>query len=130
MAARVIVAAALLVVAAGSVRCAKTTGVADGGPRFVVSFPTERSAQPLDGRLLVLLSTDPSDEPRNQINLSPRTQIAFGVDVDGMRPGQQIVVDDHAFGYPVRMRDLKPGDTTCRRCCTATRRSIAPTGIR
>jgi hypothetical protein len=109
MAARVIVAAALLIAAAGS-GCAKTTGAGDRGPQFVVSFPTERSAQPLDGRLLVLLSSDPSDEPRNQINLSPRTQIAFGVDVDAVRPGQQIVVDDRAVGYPVRMRDLKPGE--------------------
>ena len=42
-------------------------------PQFSVSFPTERSAQPLDGRLLLLLSNDPSAEPRMQINLSYKT---------------------------------------------------------
>ena len=50
--------------------------------RFSVSFPKERSAQALDGRLLLLLSTDASDEPRMQIGLSEKTQIVFGVDVD------------------------------------------------
>src|SRR5262249_39792583 len=80
--------------------------------QFSVSFPKERSTTPLDGRLLVLLSTDPAAEPRNQIGLSYKTQIVFGVDVDQMKPGDTIVVNDkNAFGYPVRyLRDLKPGE--------------------
>jgi hypothetical protein len=32
-------------------------------PEFALSFSKERSAQPLDGRMLLLLSTDPSEEP-------------------------------------------------------------------
>ena len=32
--------------------------------KFTVRFPTTRSATPLDGRLLLLLSTDPAAEPR------------------------------------------------------------------
>ena len=53
-------------------------------PRFAVSFAKARSAQPLDGRVLLLLSTDESDEPRMQINDSPRSQMVFGLDVDGI----------------------------------------------
>ena len=49
---------------------------------FQVSFPKERSAKPLDGRLLLLLSTDPSEEPRMQIDDTPLSQIIFGVTVD------------------------------------------------
>ena len=80
-------------------------------PRFSVSFSRERSAQPLDGRILLLLSTDPSEEPRMQINDTPRSQMVFGVDVDGMVPGQAVVVDDSAFGYPVRyLHDVPPGE--------------------
>ena len=80
------------------------------GPRFAVSFPKEMSATPLDGRLLLLLSTDPSDEPRTQINDSVRTQIVFGIDVDGLKPGQQATFDASAAGYPVEsLSDLKPG---------------------
>lgn len=80
-------------------------------PKFSVSFPKERSAQPLDGRLLLILSNDPSEEPRMQISLAPRTQMIFGLDVDTMQPGQQTTIDDSAFGYPVRyLHDVKPGE--------------------
>ncbi|MEJ0087182.1 MAG: hypothetical protein WDO72_16030 [Pseudomonadota bacterium] len=75
------------------------------------SFPKDRSAESLDGRLFLLLSTDPAAEPRMQIALSEKTQIAFGMDVEGMRPGQSITIDDSAFGYPIRhLHDLKPGE--------------------
>ncbi|HWZ96999.1 MAG TPA: alpha/beta hydrolase-fold protein [Candidatus Dormibacteraeota bacterium] len=81
-------------------------------PEFSVSFPKERSAVPLDGRVLLLLSTDPSGEPRNQISISYKTQIVFGIDVDQLQPGQaMIVTDTNAFGYPVRsLHDVKPGE--------------------
>ncbi len=81
------------------------------GPSFAVSFPKKRSEKPLDGRILLLLSNDPSAEPRMQIDDSVRTQMIFGVDVDGMQPGQSVVVDDGASGYPIRsLRDVPPGD--------------------
>ena len=53
-----------------------------------VSFPASPSAQPLDGRLLLLLSNDPSEEPRMQINDTPKSQMVFGVTVDGWKPGR------------------------------------------
>lgn len=66
--------------------------------------------KPLDGRLLLLLSTDPSAEPRFQINDSPNTQLVFGVDVTAWQPGTSRTVDAKAFGYPVRsLSQLKPG---------------------
>jgi hypothetical protein len=78
---------------------------------FSVTFPKEVSAQPLDGRLLLLLSTNPSDEPRNQIDDTPRSQIVFGLTVDGWQPAQPAVVDATAFGYPIRsLKDVPPGE--------------------
>jgi hypothetical protein len=78
-----------------------------------VSFPKERSARPLDGRLLLLLSTDPSQEPRMQIDDTPRTQMIFGVNVDGLVPGAAATVDATATGYPIRsLRDVPPGEYT------------------
>ncbi|QQS46414.1 MAG: hypothetical protein IPM66_21310 [Acidobacteriota bacterium] len=77
---------------------------------FAVSFPVERSRTPLDGRLLLLISTDASREPRMQINDSQKTQQVFGIDIDGLRPGQRAVIDSRAFGYPVRrLSDIPPG---------------------
>jgi hypothetical protein len=79
--------------------------------RFAVSFPAERSKTPLDGRLLLLISTDGKAEPRFQINDGPNTQLVFGVDVDGLAPGTEALVDASAFGYPLRsLAGLPPGE--------------------
>src|SRR6516162_1013397 len=79
--------------------------------RFSVSFTTQQSAEPLDGSLPLVLSTDPSTEPRLQISNSIRTQMLFGLDIDGLKPGEAAVVDDSAFGFPVRyLHDVPPGE--------------------
>ena len=70
--------------------------------RFEITFPAERSRAPLDGRLLVLISTDTSAEPRFQISDAPGTQQVFGVDVDAWKPGETRTVYAGAFGYPLR----------------------------
>jgi hypothetical protein len=76
-----------------------------------ISFPAAQSAKPLDGRLMLLLSNDSSAEPRMQIDDSARSQMVFGVTVDGMKPGQRIVVDHTAIGYPIRtLKDVPAGD--------------------
>jgi enterochelin esterase-like enzyme len=78
---------------------------------FSVTFSTERSAQPLDGRLLLLLSTAPDEEPRMQIDDTPRSQIVFGLTVDGWQPGQAAVLDAGAWGYPIRsLKDVPAGE--------------------
>src|SRR5262245_42550310 len=59
--------------AAGTDDSRKTKEIA-----FRVSFGADVSKTPLDGRLLVMLSRDPKDEPRFQINDSPTTQQIFG----------------------------------------------------
>ena len=69
---------------------------------FAVSFPAEKSKTPLDGRILLLISNDGADEPRNQISDGAKTQLIFGIDVDGLRPGQEAVIDTAAFGYPLK----------------------------
>ena len=85
--------------------------LACAAPHFSISIPKERSGQPLDGRMLLCLSTDSSDEPRNQINDTPRTQIIYGADVDGLKPGEAVTVDEKAFGYPIRsLSDLPAGE--------------------
>ena len=79
--------------------------------RFAISFPETSSNEPLDGRVLLLVSTDNSKEPRFQINEDLNTQQVFGVDVDALKPGQEAVVDANAFGYPLSsLSQLKPGD--------------------
>jgi hypothetical protein len=79
--------------------------------KFAISFPETSSKELLDGRLLLLVSTDNSREPRLQINEDLNTQQVFGVDVDALKPGQEAVIDASAFGYPLSsLSQLKPGD--------------------
>ena len=80
------------------------------GLRFVISVAPAVAPGRLDGRLLLLISTDSTAEPRFQINDGAGTQLAFGIDVGGWRAGQKAVIDENAFGYPLRtLNDLPPG---------------------
>ncbi len=82
---------------------------------FSVSFPAAQSARPLDGRVLLLLSNDASEEPRNQINDTMKSQMVFGVTVDGWKPGEPLTIGDNAKGYPrASLRDVPPGDYTAQ----------------
>jgi hypothetical protein len=79
----------------------RTTG--DGATlRFAVTVPAADTSGPFDGRMLVLLSTDSSREPRFQISDADATQQIFGIDVEGLRPGEAAILDAGAYGYPVR----------------------------
>jgi hypothetical protein len=81
--------------------------------RFAVSFPADMSTAPIDGRLLLMVSTDPSAEPRFQISDGAKTQLVFGIDVEGLRPGQEAVFDAKVPGYPLdSLADIKPGTYT------------------
>jgi hypothetical protein len=80
-------------------------------PTFEVRFPVSRSTAPLDGRLLLMFSTDSSAEPRFQIQDGPNTQVIFGIDVNGLKPGQPAVIDARVFGYPVSSLARIPAGT-------------------
>ncbi len=70
--------------------------------RVAVSFPAALSSTPLDGRLLLLISKDDSQEPRFQISeTSLNSQQVFGLDVDAMKPGEEKIFDAGVLGYPV-----------------------------
>jgi enterochelin esterase-like enzyme len=78
-----------------------------------VSFPATQSATALDGRLLLLLSNDASEEPRMQIDDTPKSQQVFGVTVDGWKPGTPMVVGADAAGYPrATLKDVPAGEYT------------------
>ena len=87
------------------------SALAEDGLRVGVSFPSARSAAALDGRILLMLSTDDSKEPRFQISDNAKTQQVFGVNVSGLKPGGNVVFDASVLGYPlVSLRDLPPGE--------------------
>ncbi len=79
--------------------------------RFEVRYGPGLRTEPLDGRLLVMLSTKEGKEPRFQIDTSLETQQMFGVDVNGLEAGDAAILDGSALGYPVgRLVDVPPGE--------------------
>jgi hypothetical protein len=70
-------------------------------PQFSITFPRIRSAVPLDGRLLLMVSNDSSAEPRFQIGDQENTQLIFGVNVDGWGPARPATIDATVLGYPL-----------------------------
>lgn len=79
--------------------------------KFSISFSKELSDQAQDGRLLLLLAKNDKTEPRFQINDGLAAQPFFGLDVEGMKPGDEITLNSNAYGYPFRnLKDLPAGD--------------------
>jgi hypothetical protein len=93
-----------------SVSTAADTDSKNAAAGIRVSFGAEMSKTPIDGRLLVILSTDPKEEPRLQITENSKTQQIFGIDVDGLAPEQEAVIDSTTLGYPLEsLRQVPPG---------------------
>ena len=49
--------------------------------RFGISFLKEQCKEALDGRMLLMISTDDSKEPRFQITARPDSQLIFGINL-------------------------------------------------
>ena len=78
---------------------------------FSVKFPAVQSVKPLDGRVLLILAKTSESEPRAQVSDAVETAQLFGIDVDGLQPGQSATIDASAFGYPKQsLKDVAPGD--------------------
>mgnify|MGYP002397659590 CR=1 FL=1 len=78
---------------------------------FSVTFPTQAGAGPLDGRLLLLISKNDSEEPRFQIREEYTSAQVFGLNVEGWKAGQVQPFRGDEFGYPLRsLRELPPGE--------------------
>src|SRR5262245_26772134 len=76
--------------------------------RFEVTIAPDARAESLTGRVLVIVAKSARPEPRFAI--SPSGPAMFGVDVEGLEPGEPVLVDDSCTGYPWPLRELPPGD--------------------
>jgi hypothetical protein len=102
-----------LLILAAFCAVATAAGAATPGPSFTVSFPAARSAEPLDGRIILLLSRDFTREPREHVDGDEpmASPYIFGMNVDALAPAQSVIVDDRAFGWPAqKLSQLPPGD--------------------
>ena len=88
-----------------------STEVETASPSFAISFSSEASSEALDGRLLLILSKDDEREPRFQVRPGIRAVQMFGMNIDGVEPGQAMIIDESVFGYPHdSLTDLPAGE--------------------
>lgn len=78
--------------------------------QFAITAPNQQGL--LDGRLLVMLSTNAEKEPRFDITDALNTQLVFGVDAENWKGTQaKIVNNTNGFGYPKRyMKEVPAGE--------------------
>jgi hypothetical protein len=91
--------------------CSMQDDTRDAGPTFHIRYSDQLSSEGLDGRLLLLISNNNEREPRFQISDGPQTQLVYGINVDGLQPGQEATIDHGVFGYPLESISMvPPGD--------------------
>ncbi len=94
----------LLLTAAAALACTTATGA-----QVRVTL-ANGEAKPVDGRLLLIVSTDSTGEPRFQTEAGARGVAMFGTDVTAWARGTPRVVDGKAIGNPfTTLRALPPG---------------------
>ena len=75
-----------------------------------VTLAPEHAREPLNGRLLLLLSVDPSKEPRFQIEEGTKSQQVFGIDAKQWQGSAAQVFDSKVLGYPrLSLADVPAG---------------------
>jgi len=81
----------------------------NGNISFEISYSDKLNTGPITGRVYVMISRNKDREPRLQIGRNGAP--FFGVDVEGLQPGQTAIIDDTVLGSPVdSLRDIPPGD--------------------
>jgi hypothetical protein len=79
--------------------------------RFEISFSANLQKEPLDGRILLLISSDFKNEPRLTAVNWRSPQPFFEVDVEGLKPGQAAVIDEQTLGFPLdSIKDIPAGE--------------------
>jgi hypothetical protein len=69
--------------------------------QFEISFDSALESESLDGRLLLMISKNAEKEPRFQIMDRNKPQQVFGIDVNSLGPGEKVIIDAKAFGFPL-----------------------------
>jgi hypothetical protein len=83
----------------------------EGGLRFEISISSELETGPVDGRVLLLVSTTEDPEPRFQSLWGPSPPQIFGVDVEELPPEQPALIHGGTRGYPLEsLSEVPPGE--------------------
>ena len=89
----------------------QSTSDNDSNIAITISFSEKVSSKNLDGRMLLMLSTNDNKEPRFQIGVGLKDQLVYGMNVDGLTPGKKVTFNEDVMGFPITsLKDITPGD--------------------
>jgi len=73
-----------------------------------IAYPNAHYNEPLDGRLILMISPHNNTDLRFQLSDNVNSCQAFGMDVENWMPGKNQTFDLNAFGYPIQEFDNIP----------------------
>ena len=73
-----------------------------------LSFTASASASTVTGRAFLFVSRTDRTEPRQQAGALRGSEPFFGVDVDGLKPGENVTFDRSVAGFPLSSLDRLP----------------------
>ena len=78
--------------------------------KFKITFPDSVHAKPITGRAYIILTQNNFSEPRWQVGWWGKSAPFFGIDVNNMKPGETVIIDENVLGFPNKsLRDLAAG---------------------
>jgi len=81
------------------------------GLSFSVTYEPALTQEGQDGRLLLMLATQDSEEPRFLVNNSADTQLIFGLNVEDWQNGSAVIIGQEAAGFPLADLSEVPNGT-------------------
>jgi Putative esterase len=104
----------VLLIACTAPTAVRISSLAQAPAGIVVRLGASLPQEALDGRLLLLMAKDAAREPRFQVNATSLSSAqVFGIDVDGLKPGDERTFGSAVLGYPIEsLGELPPGEYT------------------
>lgn len=79
--------------------------------QFEIFFPESIHAEARTGRVFVMISRKNKPEPRLQTGSWDRSVPFFGKDVNDLKPGARVIIDENVLGYPPKsLTEIPAGD--------------------
>ena len=87
------------------------SATAQVGRRFEITVPADVHAQPITGRVYVIISRHDDADLRDTIGSWEQETPFFGTDVAGLTAGNAAVISSRTLGYPLRsLKEIPAGD--------------------
>jgi hypothetical protein len=79
--------------------------------RFEISFPASAHPEDITGRVFVLITKENRREPRLQAGGWSNSVPFFGKDIEELKPGESVIIDEAVLGFPLKsLSEIPAGD--------------------